>query len=244
MIYDLQKASLLKRFSAFLLDLILVATLAVGFALLVAVIVDFDSYTEKMKQAEQACIDAGIDTKTITLEQYNALSEELKQLYNKYDDSILVCFSLILTEVSIGLFMSFLICEFIIPLIFKNGRTVGKKVFNIGVMQINGIRVRTVSLFVRAMLGKYAIETMVPLMLAMFFLFINHELFLLIVFVAIVILQVVLFFTTKTYSFIHDVLASTVVVDLSQQLIFETPQDLVDYKAQVHAQQVADDNKY
>lgn len=244
MIYDLQKASLLKRFSAFLLDLILVATLAVGFALLVAVIVDFDSYTEKMKQAEQACIDAGIDTKTITLEQYNALSDELKELYNKYDDSILVCFSLILTEVSIGLFMSFLICEFIIPLIFKNGRTVGKKVFNIGVMQINGIRVRAVSLFVRAMLGKYAIETMVPLMLAMFFLFINHELFLLIVFVAIVILQVVLFFTTKTYSFIHDVLASTVVVDLSQQLIFETPQDLVDYKAQVHAQQVADDNKY
>ena len=244
MIYDLQKASLLKRFSAFLLDLILVATLAVGFALLVALIVDFDSYNVEMKQAEQACIDAGIDTKTITLEQYNALSDELRQLYDKYDDSILVCFSLIFTEVSVGLFMSFLICEFIVPLILKNGRTVGKKVFNIGVMQINGIRVRTVSLFVRAMLGKYAIETMVPLSLATFFLFVTHELFLLIVFVAIVLLQVVLFFVTKNYSFIHDVLASTVVVDLSQQLIFETPQDLVDYKAQIHAQQVADDNKY
>ena len=244
MIYDLQKASLLKRFSAFLLDMILLCTIAVGFALLVSVIVDFDGYAQKMRDAEQVCIDAGIDTKTITREQYDELSAELKKLYNDYDQSIMVCFSLIVTEVSIGLFMAFMLCEFVVPLLLKNGRTVGKKVFNIGVMQINGIRVRAVSVFVRGMLGKYAIETMVPLLLLTFFFIITHELFLLIVFVAIVILQVVLFFATKTYSFIHDVLSSTVVVDLATQMIFETPDDLVAYKEQVHQQQVADNNKY
>ena len=42
MIYDLQKASLLKRFSAFLLDFILICIVAVGFAALISRIAKFD----------------------------------------------------------------------------------------------------------------------------------------------------------------------------------------------------------
>ena len=50
--YELQKASLLKRASAYLLDIILVAVLSVGFGLLISTIVGYDDYHEEWMTAQ------------------------------------------------------------------------------------------------------------------------------------------------------------------------------------------------
>ena len=41
---------------------------------------------------------------------------------------------------------------------------------------------------------------------------------------------------TKTNSPIHEMLASTVTVDMATQLIFDTPEAMLEYKQRVHAE--------
>ena len=55
----------------------------------------------------------------------------------------------------------------------------------------------------------------------------------------ILLLQVILMIATHTNSMIHDVLAKTIVVDMASQMIFDTEQDLVEYKKKVHEERVA-----
>ena len=92
-------------------------------------------------------------------------------------------------------------------------------------------------MFVRAMLGKYAIETMVPLSILLIFFFVVHEATLFIVFVALYVFQIILFFATKTRSFIHDALASSVTVDMASQMIFNSTEEMIAYKESLHEQE-------
>ncbi len=57
-----------------------------------------------------------------------------------------------------------------------------------------------------------------------------------IVIFAILVLQVVVFFVTKRYALIHDVLASTVVVDMQSQMIFNSKEEMISYKEEVNKQ--------
>lgn len=50
MSYDLQKASLLKRAAALLLDLILIVVLATGIGMVLSAVLDYDSYNEALTQ--------------------------------------------------------------------------------------------------------------------------------------------------------------------------------------------------
>ena len=52
----------------------------------------------------------------------------------------------------------------------------------------------------------------------------------------VLLLQVVLFITTKTNSFIHDSLASTVVVDFQSQMIFDSIEAKNEYILRLHAE--------
>lgn len=238
MIYDLQKASILKRISAWLLDFICICIVAVGVAALVTVIADFDStydsyneliaeYSEKygIDLSKNLPEDATEEEKTLYQKVYNdfAKDENANVLY-------LRIVSVIFMSVTLGLFFAHLILEFILPLIFKNGQTVGKKVFAIGVMQVTGVKISPFILFVRGILGKYTIETMVPLLL-IFMLFTGiGGLIMLIVLAALVIFQIVLVIASKTNSLIHDALSSTVVVDMATQMIFDSKSDMITYK--------------
>ena len=49
MIYDLQKASLLKRASAWLLDVILLAVLACGFGMVLSSVTNYDLYIDALE---------------------------------------------------------------------------------------------------------------------------------------------------------------------------------------------------
>ncbi|MCX4286727.1 MAG: RDD family protein [Clostridia bacterium] len=242
MIYDLQKASILKRISAFLLDFILLLILTAGFIALLTLIVRFDFYYNQLAEYDKQYKEIGIESITITKEQYEALGAEAKEYYDTTINDVRAlmsqCVSRAFMSLSLGLFFSHLVLEFIIPLILKNGQTVGKKIFSVGVMQISGVKLKPVSLFVRAMLGKYAVETMVPLSIVLIFFFIEANALLFILFIALYVLEIVLFFVTKRYAFIHDVLASSVTIDMQSQMIFNTTEEMIAYKEELHQKEV------
>ena len=103
--------------------------------------------------------------------------------------------------------------ELIIPLILKNGQTVGKKVFGIGVMMTGGTKIKTVALFIRAVLGKYTIETMIPVLIIIMIYFGGIGILGVIILGLIVLLQLILMAATSNNSPIHDLISDTVVIE-------------------------------
>ena len=53
--------------------------------------------------------------------------------------------------------------------------------------------------------------------------------------------NVVMIFTTKTNSMIHDAISDCVVVDMASQMIFEDEKSMIEYKAKKAAEEVARD---
>lgn len=140
-------------------------------------------------------------------------------------------YTMLFMMVSVGLLLSFFCLEFIVPLIFKNGQTVGKKVFSICLVRPNCVRITPLALFARMLFGKFAVETMFPILLAFLFFFGGGGLITLILFVAIILLNVILFFATKNRTPIHDILAYTVAADMKLQMIFQSDEELNEKKA-------------
>ena len=150
MIYDLQKPTFWKRFSAYLLDIVLVITLAIGFAAIVSEVVSFDQKLEKLEgyYAEYSK-KYDIDLE-ITTEEFNKLSKEEQDVYAEADKAFrsdekvvaayTLIFNLVLIIAAIGILLAVLCWEFIIPLFLKNGQTVGKKIFGIAVERNHIVR--------------------------------------------------------------------------------------------------------
>ena len=140
-------------------------------------------------------------------------------------------FTLLFTMISVGILLAYLVLEFIIPIILKNGQTIGKKVFDICLVRPNCVKITSISLFARTLIGKYAIETMFPILLVFLFLFGGIGMLAIILFAAITLLNVILFIATKNKTPIHDVIAGTVAVDKSLQMIFESEEEFAEKKA-------------
>ncbi|MDE6617563.1 MAG: RDD family protein [Clostridiales bacterium] len=151
-------------------------------------------------------------------------------------------YNLLFMMISVGLLLAFIVLEFILPLIFKNGQTVGKKVFGICLVRPNCVKITNLSLFARTILGKYAIETMFPVLLVFLFIFGGLGILALILLAALALLNIVLFFATKNRTLIHDLLAYTVAADMRTQMIFQTEDELVEKKALAHKELVAQAN--
>ena len=251
--YDLQKASLLKRFSAFLLDFILTVILITGFAYLISVISGYDNHLNRLNEIEadyETIYSVDFD---IAKEDYDKLSaEERKAIDDAYalyakDGEVIYLYNLLLNltlvMITTSILLSFVALEFVLPMIFGNGQTVGKKIFALGVMHVNGVRMRGTALFTRSIIGKCTIETLVPVMILFMLLFGNGGMVSIIVLGLILVLQCFVFFRAKLFTPIHDILAYTVCVDLSSQLIFESEAELIEYKKRVHAELV-DNSSY
>ena len=261
MIYDLQKASLVKRFSAFLLDFILLAMLFTGAMLAVSSITNYDSYFNKLEE-RLTTIQENYNIPEIeknhsiyfnefqymTEDERTTLPEEVLEAYSKCTEAMSkdtvtiklyeTIMSLSILIVSTSMLVAFLILEFLIPLLFKNGQTIGKKVFSIAVMRKDGIKISPMVLFIRAILGKYTVGTMVPIVMLIMLLFGSSPIASIAIILLILILQVVLLFTTKTRSLIQDYLASTVVVDLQSQMIFDSIEAKQEYQLRLHKEVV------
>ena len=248
MIYDLQKASIWKRISAGLFDFIILGMLCVGFAALLSLVLGSDAHNDNLEKfyveyGEEMNVDFNISQ-----EDYYALSESerarydqaLLDLYNndEFVYSYYMVFNLTFIITIFSILLGFLVLEFFVPLIFKNGQTLGKKIFNIAVMRNDGVRISGPLLFTRAILGKYTVETMLPIIFILMVLFqITSGMSALIAIGAIYLTHIVMMIISKHNCGIHDMISNTVTVDLSSQLIFDSPEALLEYKKKVHAEE-------
>ena len=240
MIFDLQKASFAKRISSFLFDVIILCVVSVGLATLLSFVVGYDARLSeletKYKEYEEKY---GIDT-NISEDDYNALSDAEKEIYaeasgamaedEELNKAYSVLLNLSLITVSFAILLAYVGTEVVVPCFLKNGQTIGKKIFGIALMRTDGVAVSFFQVFVRAIIGKYTVETMIPvfLLLFMFFGIIGSLGFMIIV--GLLILQLIVMISSRTNSLIHDLFAVTVVVDLSTQMIFKTPDEMLEYK--------------
>lgn len=244
MIYDLQKASVLKRAAAWLLDIILLVVLACGIGMILSAALNYDQHS----QALEACYERYEKEFGIDFDVYADLTEEEQARFEaanaalQKDTQALKAYNMVvnlsLTIVSLSILLSYLALEFAVPLLFGNGQTMGKKVFGIGLIRVDGVKISTFALFVRTVLGKYTVETMIPVLMAMMIFIGTIGILGPAIVLGLLILQVALIITSPTNSALHDHMAATVAVDLASQMIFATPEELVEYKKQVHAEQV------
>ncbi len=246
MIYDLQRASMWKRISAWLLDTILLCIIATLMAFLLSTALNYDSYSARLdaryeeygvsRDLTQAQVDAMTPDQLAKLEAASkALSEDEEALY-AYNMMI----QLMIVITSFSILLAYIVLEYTVPMLLGNGQTVGKKVFGIGVMRQNGVRVNGVCMFIRTVLGKFAIETMIPAMMVLMLFFGSVGMVGWLIVGAIVLTEIALLVTTKERCMIHDKLANTVTVDIASQMIFKSPEDLLAYKQKVAAQKAAD----
>lgn len=258
MTYSLQKASVWKRFSAFLFDAVILFTVAIGIAAGVSAIVKYDDTSAiyetleeyHMNQVEEKYKDFGItfdkpreEYEGDQLTKYNEAVDELNK--NRQSDMLLAHYYTLLVNkttviVAISLFIAFIGLEFVVPLFLKHGRTLGKKLFGIGVMHTNGVRVRGVSVFVRSILMKYAVETMIPASVILQFLFGSGGMIGIILTFIILASHIIMPLVTKTNSALHDGFSSTVVIDYATQRIFDSEEELIEYKKEQAAKLAAE----
>ena len=247
MISDVQRASVFKRISAGIFDFIITSTLIVAITLLLSAILGYDGYKTRLdgfyaKYEEQFEIKFDM-----TEEERAAMTDDDRKRYDEAYEALIsdndamytynMIISLTLLITSIGILLGMLITEFILPLIFGNGQTLGKKIFGVGLMRTDGVKVSTVMMFVRAILGKYTLETMIPVLIVLMLIFNMIGIEGTVVLGGILLLQLILICATKNRTLVHDLLAYTVAVDVASQRIFESPEALLEYKKRIHAEQ-------
>lgn len=256
MVTDLQKASLWKRFSAGLLDFILLAVVAVGVAALLSFFLDYNEKNEQLTDAyiryeQEYEAKYGVDFQ-ITEAQYNAMSQAQRENYDaawqaadealrndvqvNYLFNLVMNLSLLIT--TFGLLIAVLLLEFFVPLLLKNGQTIGKKIFAIALVRPEGVKVGNVQLFIRALLGKFTIELMIPVYILMMIFFNSIGIVGMAVLAAILIGELLSMIVSKTNNLIHDSIAGTVAVDMATQMIFGSMEERIEYIKRLHAQDV------
>lgn len=265
MMSDLQKAGLLKRFSAWLLDAMLLCMLAVGFFWAISGISNYDTHSAKLEEyytqyeteygvtfdflsygvdvlpeEERAAYDAMSEAEQADyLERYTQTCNDAYQAMITNEDMVAtynLVLQLTILILCIGIFLARLVLDFAVPFLMRNGQTVGKKIFSLAVMRTSGVRINAVSLFIRAILGKYAIETMIPVFVVAMWLLGIMGIGGTVIVAILMLAQLFLVITTPTKAMIHDKLADTVVVEMSSQMIFDSQEDKVAYMKQVAAE--------
>jgi len=249
MIYDLQKASMWKRISAFLFDAILLGIVAVLFGWVLSGITGYESYNQALDDAYARYGEAYGVNLQLSLSEYEALSAQQREALNTayaamgadgeamHNYNMVIHLTLLIT--SLGILFGYLLMELVIPLKLGSGQTLGKKIFSIGLMQQDGIRVNGRVMFVRTILGKYAIETMVPVLILLMIWLGILGLTGTLVLAGILLLQACLLLFTRKRLVIHDALACTVAVDVASQLIFADREAMIAYKEKIHAEEAA-----
>jgi len=246
---DLQKASVMKRVAAWLLDIMLLCVATVGFACLLSWIFGYSGYND--------ALEAGYDryeTKygvvfNIGQEEYESMTADEKALYDKaydeliHDEEVLYNYNMVvnlsLLMTTFGILLSVLLLEFVVPLILKNGQTVGKKCFSMGLVRNDGVKINTMQLFARTFLGKFTIETMIPVYIVMMIFWGLLDVTGTLVLIVLAVVQFICVTVTRTNSAIHDLIAGTVAVDLVSQKIFDSTEELIEYTKRIHAERAA-----
>lgn len=249
---DLQKANIGKRISAYLFDIIILSIVAVGIAFLLSGILKYDQYNRTLEEAYSSYeTQYGINFE-LTQEEFDTMTEEYRARYDEAYEALTadneamfayhMATNLALLILTLSILVAHIVLEYVVPLLLKNGQTLGKKIFGICVMRTDCVRMTALQLFVRSILGKYTIETMIPVLLLVMLYFGTVGLPGTLVLLLILLLQIIVIGVTKTNSAIHDLLSGTVVVDFHSQKIFDTTDELIEYKKVLAAERAARQN--
>lgn len=257
--YNIQKADLMRRLPAWLLDTILLIVLITGFAALWSLAFDISAPNAEYKQiqsqyeqqykAEYEAANGEIPSfeteeewNNLTEDEQNKVNEAAQAISAKVEEAlskneripVLVAeiFSSFLTTISLSVLCAYTILEFIVPLLLKNGQTLGKKCFGIALMRKDGIKVTTFMVFARSILGKCTVETMLPICLIGAAMLFGASLWL-VVAVALMAATVILTIATKQRTAIHDLMACTVAVDMGSQMIFDSVEEMEAHNAEI-----------
>ena len=249
MIYDLQKAGLWKRIAAWMFDGILTGILAVGFGVLLSMLLGYDGYNQQVEEAYARYETEYGVVFDISTEEFEAMTPEQVDRYNAayealiHDETAMYAYNMVvnlsMVITSIGILLAVLLWEFIIPLWLGNSQTLGKKIFSLCLVRNDGVKVNNMQLFARTILGKYAVETMIPVYILMMLFLGNGGLGGTVVLLVLTLAQLLCITLSRTNSAIHDLPAGTVVVDITSQMIFRTTEDLIAYKKRIAAEQAA-----
>ena len=246
--FEIQRADFWKRISAFLFDIILLGIVIVGAAAAMSAILGYDKHMAVVEQVEKEYTEKyGVNTE-LTEEEMAALSAEERAIYDAYDEArqkderLIIGYNILLrlmfTILSVSVLIAYVIMELVIPIFFKNGQTLGKKIFGLAVIHTNGVRLRGQAHFIRTIIGKCLIETLVPIYFAYMTIFGSLGIVGLVVLVLMAGLQLFALVSTRTRSAIHDLISDTVVVDMASQMIFENADELIAYKTKIHEEMV------
>ena len=246
MVTDLQKASIWKRIAAWMLDLMLVAVLAVGAATVFASIFGYDGVSDRLAATQNHYEQKyGVDF-NIAEDVYETVPQAEKDIYDKaynelrsdpaFNRDYSLSINLTLLIGSLSILVAVLLLEFLVPLLLKNGQTVGKKCFSIGLIRNDGVKLSNAQLFTRALLGKYTVDIMIPIfiiVLALTGVIGTLGLPLLCIFL---IAQIACMGFNHNNCAIHDLMSATIAVDISSQQIFSSTEELIAYTKRVHAE--------
>lgn len=254
--YDFQRASFLKRLPAWLLDIILLITLATGFLVAWSYVFEITPHIEELsgiidqyeeQYGGQLSISAEAYEKMTAEEKLAAeqISQQIDQALNQNERALKLLeliASNIFAMLSLSILCAYLILEFLVPLWLKNGQTLGKKCFGVALMRKDGVKVTPFMMFVRTVLGKSTIETMIPVMLLVMVLLGAGGLMLLLG-VGLLLAQVIIPLATRNKTAIHDMMACTVAVDMASQMIFDSVEDMEAYNAELHVEKAFEDQE-
>lgn len=246
---EIQKASMGKRISAFLFDSILLSVVIVAVAFLLSAVLGYDGYSAALEEAYAKYeTEYGI-TFQITQEEYSALSEEKLAAYDAAYEALIadteamhnynMVVNLTLLIVSSGILLGFLAMEFLVPLLLGNGQTLGKKIFGVALVRTDGVKINGMQLFARTVLGKFTIETMIPVYILILIFFNAMGVIGPIIVGILLIAQAASLLVTRNNCALHDLIAGTAAVDMASQRIFRSTDDLIDYQKRVAAEKAA-----
>lgn len=239
---ELQKANMWKRISAYLLDLILLSMLAVGLAWVLSLLLGYDGQVARLEAVYDRYEAQYGEIFELSAQEIAEMDETARAEYDaaiaafsadteaSYLYSMLINLTLIM--ITFGILLSYLLLELLVPLLLGNGQTAGKKVFGIGVMRADGVKISPLLLFVRTVLGKYTVETMIPVMMVLMIFFGTAGIGGTAVILLLGTVQLVLIAVKSGRTPIHDLLAQTVTVDLASQRIFESAEAKAAYLAE------------
>lgn len=252
--YDIQRASMLKRVPAWLLDIILLITVATGFLALWSQVFDVMPHVEKLSGIVEKYEAEYGGQLSMSVEEYEKLTAEEKLAADEIsleidkalnqDPEALKALETVATYIfamlSLSILCAYVILELLIPLWLKNGQTLGKKCFGVALMRKDGIKVTPFMMFARTVLGKCTVETMIPVLaLVLMLLNIAGPIFWL--GVAVLLAQIIVPLATRDKTALHDLMACTVAVDLSSQMIFDTPEAMEAYYAELYTDKTSDE---
>ncbi len=248
---EIQRASMWKRISAWLFDSILLISVVVLMAYALSGAFGYDKYTDQLNAAydryetqynvdlrePEAPEDATQEEKTAYEARYAQAEEALKadKAANRAY-GIITNFMILIPTFS--LLVAMLLMEFVIPLMFGNGQTLGKKIFSLGVVRVDAVKLTTLQLFVRTILSKYTVGLMVPLYMVLLTLLGVFGLGLIVAF-GLLLAQLTWPLMNRDHRGMHDMLSGTVVVDLPSQRVFANADERTEYIKKEHAERAA-----